>query len=83
LAEIAVGTPINGTIEIAGPEKFRMAELVRQLLNLKNDPRQVIPDVHARYFGAELNDKSLVPDEGAKIYPTTFDSWLGRQKMTA
>lgn len=83
MAEVAVGTPINGTIEIAGPEKFRMAELVRQYLSLKNDPRRVVADVHARYFGTELNDKSLVPGEKAKIYATTFDAWLGRQKMAA
>lgn len=83
LAEVAVGTPVNGTLEIAGPEKFRLAELVQQYLNLKNDPRKVVSDVHARYFGAELNDKSLVPGEKAKIYSTTFNAWLGRQKMAA
>lgn len=83
LAEAATGTPLNGTLEIAGPEKFRMAELVGQYLSLKNDPRQVVADAHARYFGSELNDKSLVPGAQAKIFPTTFDAWLGRQKMAA
>jgi uncharacterized protein YbjT (DUF2867 family) len=83
MTEAAVGTPLNGTLEIAGPEKFRMAELVQQILSLKNDPRKVVADAHARYFGTELNDNSLVPGEKAKIYPTTFDAWLGRQKMAA
>lgn len=83
LTEVAVKTPVNGTIEIAGPEKFRMSELVGQYLNLKNDPREVVADAHARYFGTEINDKSLVPDENARIYSTTFDAWLNRQKMAA
>ncbi|MBS1793129.1 MAG: SDR family oxidoreductase [Acidobacteria bacterium] len=83
LAEIAVSAPVNGTVEIAGPEKFRMAELVRQYLELRNDSRRVTADVHARYFGAELNDRSLVPGAEARIFPTTFDAWLGRQKMAA
>jgi uncharacterized protein YbjT (DUF2867 family) len=83
LAEVALAAPFNGTVEIAGPEKFRMAELVRQYLNLKNDPRQVVADGSARYFGAELDDESLVPGEQAKIFPTTFDAWLGRQTMAA
>lgn len=83
LAEAASGSPLNGTLEIAGPEKFRMAELVRQYLELENDPRRVVGDVHARYFGSELTDDSLVPGERAKIFPTSFDAWLGRRKMAA
>lgn len=83
LAEVAVGKPCNGTIEIAGPEKFKLAELVGQYLNSKHDPRKVIADEHARYFGTEIDDKSLVPGKNAQIYPTTFDAWLGRQKMAA
>ena len=83
MTEVALGTPVNGTIEIAGPEKFRMAELVQQYLSLKNDPRKVTADASARYFGSELDDQSLVPGAQAKIFPTTFDAWLGRQKMAA
>lgn len=83
MAEAATGAPVNGTIEIGGPEKFRLDELVGQYLSAKQDPRQVVTDAHARYFGTELNDRSLVPDDDARIYATTFDAWLGRQKMAA
>ena len=83
LAEVAVGTPVNGTLEIAGPEQFRLNELVQQYLSAKQDSRKVITDVNARYFGAVLNDETLIPDEKARFCPTTFDAWLGRQKMAA
>ena len=83
LTEVAVGTPVNGTIEIAGPEPVQIAELVQQYLSLKKDPRKVIADVNARYFGALLNEETLLPGERAHFYPTTFDAWLGRQKMAA
>lgn len=83
LAEAAVAAPVNDMIEIAGPDRFRLADLVAQYLAIKQDPRRVIPDVHARYFGAELNDASLVPGEGPRLGTTTFDAWLGRQKMAA
>lgn len=83
VADVAEGEPLNGTMEIGGPEKFRLAELVQQYLSAKSDPRKVIPDVHARYFGAELNDESLIPGETARLGAVTFDAWLGRQKMAA
>ncbi len=83
MTEVALGTPRNGTIEIGGPQKFRFADLVRQYLSAKQDARQVIVDAHARYFGTELNDGSLVPGEKAQIFPTTFDAWLGRQAKAA
>jgi uncharacterized protein YbjT (DUF2867 family) len=83
LAEFAVAAPVNGVIEIAGPEKFRLAELIGKYLAVKQDPRQVIPDIHARYFGAELNDMSLVPQGDAWLGSTTFDAWLGRQSIAA
>ncbi len=59
LADIAVAAPVNGTIEVAGPEKIPLDELVGTLLRASNDPREVVSDVHARYFGTELNDRSL------------------------
>jgi uncharacterized protein YbjT (DUF2867 family) len=58
---IAVGEPQNGTVEVAGPERFRFDELIRQGLAARNDPREVVVDPHARYFGAELGERSLVP----------------------
>jgi uncharacterized protein YbjT (DUF2867 family) len=83
VADVAEGEPLNATIEIGGPEKFRLAELVQHYLIAKSDPRKVMPDVRARYFGAELNDQSLIPGENARLGAVTFDAWLGRQKMAA
>jgi uncharacterized protein YbjT (DUF2867 family) len=78
LAEIAVGTPANGIVELAGPEALPLDQLVRRVLSAKQDPRRVSTDVHARYFGTELNDQSLTPGENPRIAPTRFDDWLGR-----
>lgn len=78
LAEVTLGTPVNGTVELAGPERIRLDELVRRFLSATHDARQVITDIHARYFGAELNDQSLTPGDKARIAPTRFEDWLCR-----
>lgn len=78
LADLALGAPANETVELAGPEKFRLDELVRMDLGVRDDPRKVTPDIHARYFGAELNDQSLVPGSKSWIAPTRFKTWLSR-----
>jgi len=80
LTDVAVAEPVNGTIEIAGPEPIRMDEFVRQFLSATGDARKVNTDVHARYFGAELNDQSLVPGPRAKprLGATRFVDWLSR-----
>ena len=78
LADVAVGTPVNGTVELAGPEPLRLDELARRVLSAKQDPRQVTADVHARYFGAEVNDQSLTPGDDPRIAPTRFEDWLSR-----
>jgi uncharacterized protein YbjT (DUF2867 family) len=78
LAEVTLGAPVNGTIEIAGPERLRLDELVRRFLHAKQDARQVVTDVHACYFGIELNDQSLTPGDNPRIGPTRFDDWLSR-----
>ena len=78
LADIALGSPLNDTVELGGPESFRLDELARRLLSATNDPRQVAADVHARYFGAELDERSLVPGADARIAPTRFEDWLSR-----
>jgi uncharacterized protein YbjT (DUF2867 family) len=78
LADIAVGAPLNDTVELAGPEAFRLDELARRVLSAQDDPRPVTADVHARYFGAELDDRSLTPGADARIAPTRFDDWLSR-----
>ena len=61
LTDVALAEPLNGTIEIAGPEPIRMDEFVRRFLSATGDARKVTTDVHARYFGTELNDQSLTP----------------------
>ena len=78
LAEVTLGAPVNGTIEIAGPERLRLDELVRRFLSAKQDARQVVADVHARYFGIDLNDQSLTPGDNPRIGPTRFEDWLSR-----
>jgi uncharacterized protein YbjT (DUF2867 family) len=76
LADVAVGAPLNDTVELAGPEAFRLDDLARRFLRASDDPRQVTADAHARYFGAELDDRSLTPGDDARIAPTRFEDWL-------
>jgi uncharacterized protein YbjT (DUF2867 family) len=78
LADVAETAPVNGVVELAGPEAFRFDELARRLLSAKHDPRRVIADVHARYFGAELDERSLTPGDNARIAPTRFEDWLSQ-----
>ena len=78
LADVAVSDPVNGIVELAGPEQFRLDELARRVLRANNDPRAVTADVHARYFGTELDDNSLTPGSSARIAPTRFEDWLSR-----
>ena len=82
LAEVTLGTPVNGTVELAGPEPIRLDELVRQFLSAHRDVRKVTTDVHALYFGIELNDQSLTPGNNARIGPTRFEDWLSRSKVS-
>jgi uncharacterized protein YbjT (DUF2867 family) len=76
LAVAAVGAPVNGTVELAGPERFRLDELTRRVLSATGDARRVTADGSVRYFGAELDDGSLVPGDDARIAPTRFGDWL-------
>lgn len=78
MARIAAGPPVNGIIEIAGPEPFRMDELVRERLAALKDPREVIADPEALYSGAKLNLRTLLPDDPARLGETRFESWLAR-----
>jgi uncharacterized protein YbjT (DUF2867 family) len=80
----AVRAPVNGIVEVAGPDKFRMDELVRQALRARNDPRQVVTDPTAPYFGAyEVDDSTLVPADGALVGQIRFRDWLARQLAAA
>ena len=78
LVEVVIGTPANAVIEIAGPEAFRLDALVRTYLAATGDSRAVATDPHAPYFGAQIDDVSLMPGAGARIGATTFDAWLTR-----
>lgn len=78
VAKVATMPPTNGTIELAGPERISLDCLVRRYLAAKHDGRKVVADVHARYFGTELNDKSLTPGDNPHIGATSFEAWIGR-----
>src|SRR5499427_501555 len=76
VGRIAVGPPVNGIVEIAGPEQFRVDELVRERLAALKDPREVIADPEARYSGAKVSLRTLVPDKTARLGETRFETWL-------
>ena len=76
VARVAMGPPLNGIVEIGGPEQFRFDELIRLGLSAREDPREVIADRHARYFGTELSERSLVPGDDAQLGETRFKDWL-------
>ena len=78
LADVATGEPLNGMVEMAGPEPIRMDELVRRYLTATRDARTVATDPNARYFGIEVNDQSLTPGDNPRIGPTRFEEWLSR-----
>ena len=78
LADIALGAPVNGTVEVGGPERFRFEDFTARALSAKDDKRQVVADSHARYFGTELRQESLVPGAQARIGKVRFDAWLSR-----
>jgi uncharacterized protein YbjT (DUF2867 family) len=78
VARVAVGEPLNGVVEVAGPEQFRFDDLIRRALTARHDPRQVVPDPDARYFGTKLDERSLVPDDGARLAETRFEDWLSK-----
>lgn len=78
LADVVVGAPINGTVEVAGPEPFPLDKIAGDALAARGDKRRVIADVHARYFGAELDDSSLVSIDSPRLGSTRFRDWLYR-----
>jgi uncharacterized protein YbjT (DUF2867 family) len=78
LADLVVGPPVNGVVEVAGPERIPLDKLARNVFAATADKRKVIADVHARYFGTELDDRSLTPGDNPRIGRTRFDDWLSR-----
>ncbi|GIH28092.1 LysR family transcriptional regulator [Acrocarpospora phusangensis] len=79
VARVAVGEPLNGRVEVAGPERVQMDEFFRDALSALGDTRAVVTDPHARYFGSELTERSLVPDEGASLGQIRYRDWLAAQ----
>jgi uncharacterized protein YbjT (DUF2867 family) len=79
LCNVALAAPVNNTIEIAGPQPLRIADFVRERLRSVGDQRVVIADPQARYFGAQLSERALLPGDGAQLGPTRFDDWLSQQ----
>ena len=77
--DVALGKPLGMTVEIGGPERIRMAELVQRFLVAKGDPRRVVADAQARYFGAEIDDGTLVTGDGARIGKVNFAEWFAGQ----
>jgi len=78
---VAVVAPLKGTIDVAGPQRFRFDELIRQDLASRNDPRTVVVDPHARYFGAELDERSLVPAGEARLGEIRLEDWLRKPAL--
>ena len=76
VGKAATGAPVNGTVEVGGPEKFRLDDLIRQALAAWKDPREVVADPHATYYGVVVSDRTLIPDDGAQLGPTHFADWL-------
>ena len=76
MVAVALGSPIDGVAEIAGPQQFRLDELVRTVLAGDGDIRSVVTDPHATYFGAELEERTLLPDNARELGTTTLSQWL-------
>jgi uncharacterized protein YbjT (DUF2867 family)/nitrite reductase/ring-hydroxylating ferredoxin subunit len=81
VAAIAVATPLNATIEVGGPEPFYLDGLVQRVLGASNDPREMIPDEHTRYFGARLGERSLMAGDEAELGEIRFDEWLRHTEL--
>src|SRR5499426_2964808 len=81
LVDVTLGAPVNGIIDLAGPERFRFDEIIRQFLSATQDTRQVVTDMHARYFGAKLDEQSLVPIGNSHMGATRFEDWLSHSTV--
>jgi uncharacterized protein YbjT (DUF2867 family) len=76
VAKVAVGAPLNGILEIAGPEQFRFDAFIGRALRERKDPRLVVSDPHAHYFGTELEERTLVPEGDARLGEIRFEDWF-------
>jgi len=78
VGRVTLGPPVKGIVEVAGPQQFRLDELVRRALSARDDPREVVADPHAPYFGTELQERTLLPAADAELARTSYDEWLGQ-----
>jgi len=78
MTDITIGQPLNATIEVAGPEKIRLSDLVKKYMGLKGDNREVIADIHTPYFGVEINDASLTPGDNPRVGVIRYDEWIAQ-----
>ena len=83
VGQVATGSPVNGTVEVGGPKKFHLDELVRLGLAAWKDPREVVTDPHAHYYGIEVKERTLIPEDNAKLGKTRFEDWLNRSALGA
>ena len=83
VARVAVGPPLNGIVEVAGPDEFRLDELIRRALKARNDPREVITDPQAPYYGIAVSERTLLPGEDARLGSISLDDWLGNAQAQA
>jgi uncharacterized protein YbjT (DUF2867 family) len=83
VARVALGAPLNGVVEVGGPQQFRFDEFIRLSLRARHDPREVVADPHARYFGAEMDERSLVPGADARLGEIRFEDWLRQSAVPA
>jgi uncharacterized protein YbjT (DUF2867 family) len=78
---LALGAPVNGIVEVGGPEKFRLDEFIRQGLLACKDQREVVGDPQARYYGIEVNERTLIPKDTAKLGKIRFEDWLAQGNL--
>ena len=83
VARIATSSPVNGTVEIGGPEKFHLDELIRMDLTARKDPREVITDPQGRYYGVQVSENALIPGNNAQLSETHFKDWLSQSMKQA
>jgi uncharacterized protein YbjT (DUF2867 family) len=83
LAKLSLGKPVNGIVEVGGPEKIPLDGIARTYIAAKRDSRRVVADVHARYFGTELNDKSLTASDNSLVGSIRFEDWLNQSPVAA
>jgi uncharacterized protein YbjT (DUF2867 family) len=83
VGRIAIGSPVNGTVEVGGPEKFHLDELVRQGLAAHKDPREVVADPQTLYYGVKLSENTLLPADNARLVETRFETWLAQSPAKA